>query len=1369
MRKQLRHNSSHAARAKGRRRRIGSVMIMVVALLVMLALVGTAYIATSTTDRTAATHAAANTQADLLMSGLVDRVGSLLSQDNFDNDGFFRPAHSFPSPGSYDPYDAPGRGRNLVPNRDDQDPVDQQLPEPALPPGFREDDWMASRVPEFRTPGFYHPGKGGGSAEIIWPYISGPMGPAYTISQGLTGAVTHYVEFEDPVTGRSFGGPNSGHNNIDRIPFREDVRITTVTHNGIDYPALEGAEGDGPYVAADNDGDGIADGAFTRLADLGQLQGLTWYASSRVIDNAAAININTAWENKASTSYGDGKGRQARFTGNTPPYFPSSTAIWDLLNDADPNLEIERLIRYRVDYESDIYRPLESTTLPNGPIDEVTLRSRSDYQFADRFDLMWMQLGRRLQVPGIMGETSSRRLVYGKRLPEADALSMASGFVVRLRNNASWDDRWDQHLGHTVTERFVLPYTLSFRNSDSKSRHPNDQPYKPSDGMNGPSGVRRWFATNFDYYGTSTNPDLIFDGRGDYSRRPLLTTVNPVADAIRPHYADNNSGVPDSEMLPYFPEYLYDDKKIVPEMQSSELVGYTRNGKVTPWSLAPTRAPLNTAGFPELYRAFWNVMAYDRGATQGSGMHTPFWIGGDKRNLKTSDPEAFYEDYSNIYKIDNHPLRMFRSTLRDNREQVTDVNAPDDQRIRMPGNQVMLLRAALAAVNAMDMRDKNNEVSWEELDLKMYHTKSGKVNYDTGAIPIKVIVYGYEAQPFISEVYANTAIYDPTDTEPDPSKKKSNKRGFVAVELANPHGGTIDLGGWKLLVINRRHDRTPDEMREVGMFSVQELYTFPAGVKVGGFDHLVLHNYKPAPTGQNPPNDEAAQILPKSLGSDLTDAQRTHLVVELGRVIHDSSDADPSKPNGGELVLVRPRPQNMTSAELRELPPADNFDFTGLKMPSKTAAAPDLHVMHYVRKFGAGNDAFHVVYPGRYRGNRTGAGTELRQEGAKVIDYNPLADPPKLEPDPLPSGPSFGNPNTNATFTHPFANPITLGNPKWFGTSANKFPFGRFATVTDVYRVPFIGAYTVRPLSGNQTEYHDNGDKERTFEMNGVSMDASFADDTDTASDNDKYEVVGRFWPIGNFANLTNPLPGDLDIQDDKKKHHAQHDYEHHRTERARLDGPPPGGNPLPVDIRYLWARDVLDYFTVLAPHDDYAPFGRQTPIRPVLNSDTEAAQKHGQAFVPPVTEGLININTAPLPVLAMLPFTDFYETNAKIADQIIEYREKYGPFAHLGDLLRVPLLVIAASPNSPGPGEDIYEAASRCLARVANMITIRSDSYTAYITLQGWRNPGTANAEMVVQRRAVVVFDRSGVIKSVNANGPRYERGVKSMYMQLD
>ena len=52
-------------------------------------------------------------------------------------------------------------------------------------------------------------------------------------------------------------------------------------------------------------------------------------------------------------------------------------------------------------------------------------------------------------------------------------------------------------------------------------------------------------------------------------------------------------------------------------------------------------------------------------------------------------------------------------------------------------------------------------------------------------------------------------------------------------------------------------------------------------------------------------------------------------------------------------------------------------------------------------------------------------------------------------------------------------------------------------------------------------------------------------------------------------------------------------------------------------------------------------------------------------------------------------------------------------------------------------------------LTRVSNLLTTRSDAYTAYVMVQGWRDAGTPQATLVAQRRLAFIVDRSAVTKT--------------------
>jgi hypothetical protein len=60
------------------------------------------------------------------------------------------------------------------------------------------------------------------------------------------------------------------------------------------------------------------------------------------------------------------------------------------------------------------------------------------------------------------------------------------------------------------------------------------------------------------------------------------------------------------------------------------------------------------------------------------------------------------------------------------------------------------------------------------------------------------------------------------------------------------------------------------------------------------------------------------------------------------------------------------------------------------------------------------------------------------------------------------------------------------------------------------------------------------------------------------------------------------------------------------------------------------------------------------------------------------------------------------------------------------------------------------FEEKANMLGRLSNLITTRSDSFTVYIVVQGWKNAGSTNPleppQLVVQRRSAFIADRSGI-----------------------
>jgi hypothetical protein len=243
---------------------------------------------------------------------------------------------------------------------------------------------------------------------------------------------------------------------------------------------------------------------------------------------------------------------------------------------------------------------------------------------------------------------------------------------------------------------------------------------------------------------------------------------------------------------------------------------------------------------------------------------------------------------------------------------------------------------------------------------------------------------------------------------------------------------------------------------------------------------------------------------------------------------------------------------------------------------------------------------------------------------------------------------------------------------------------------------------------------------------------------------------------------------------------------------------------------------NVSNTITPNPPPSQYMP-GVPTAV-PQSVSNVAAGVFNGEPLNPPgqseeaaTVEGLVNINTAPWRVLAAVPWvppTSMYPNhavdNANIAVSIAYYRDvndgsvsppavhPHGPFKSIFELGSVPIyapiggsdvgapgkplrdflatsvgltppvvttadqgdLTQVYTANSPNPVVGDFKYQYMMINRVSNLVTTRSDSFTAYILLQGWRNAETPGATLAVQRRAAFLIDRSG-ITPINNNSP--------------
>jgi DNA uptake protein ComE-like DNA-binding protein len=138
----------------------------------------------------------------------------------------------------------------------------------------------------------------------------------------------------------------------------------------------------------------------------------------------------------------------------------------------------------------------------------------------------------------------------------------------------------------------------------------------------------------------------------------------------------------------------------------------------------------------------------------------------------------------------------------------------------------------------------------------------------------------------------------------------------------------------------------------------------------------------------------------------------------------------------------------------------------------------------------------------------------------------------------------------------------------------------------------------------------------------------------------------------------------------------------------------------------------------------------------------------HGHALDETRIKGRININTAPAFVIAQLPWMQ-----PQIAQAIVNYRDTTGgAFRSIGELMQVPEMgyyasdpayasVDLAGPPDLTPNDGAvsdFEERDVIFARISNIISVRSDVFSAYILVRiGTDGP---------QKRVLAILDRSQV-----------------------
>jgi hypothetical protein len=1201
---------------RGRRPRRASALILVILLLVLLGLVGTALVATTRQDRVTSYSYMNNGQVDMYLDGVSNIAKSIIVGDLFG------------AGGGNNEFEYRKAGTNYRHSTSHQ---------------WYDGRWLASRVPEWsddiRSNKFEED-------KFNWAQITLPA----------------HIEEEETIGWLPMISPMDPKAGV----YRVNNCATSIEVDGVDYPALRWAKDTTRIpvvIAGDADGDGIADSGLWPLTRQPR-DGVSYYGALRIIDNAAAINVNTAYLRDFDLRRSDHEPNRA--------YFPSNIGIEGVLPRDSAARDFAALNQFRFGNESE----------PNlDPYDD-TGKKHPEFSYLTNAEAIYNNIGARLFNPGYN--------TYPNRYRPFSSLDQAAlGYHFVLPNpDVAPSPIEEQMFGslYRSASNFDQDPSRMFK-SFLRRRNANGVPTESHLEL-----VTRWWSQNFDYDG------------GKFSARPLLVTTNAVSPAIIQAMVDIDGDGLDKEpanpgMLRY---YSRGDWTRGGNYKYGEIVRYNgyhymqarRNGTNMPptgkpesnddWEYQPfspiaSKASLNTATFPELWRNFWAATV--------------------------ADPNG----YGSWSLPSNMNKAMTRSPIRRGAAGA-----------KLDANQIVQLRAAQAAVNVMGMRDPGPNVTSRTITLyESGSSNQSNQKYDVeNKAKFRVNVFSNKPQPFISEVFV--------------------RGDYILIELHNPYPKEIALSGFRFGLVKRQAGSNNFELEDMGEFGELNADVSRA-IPPNGY--LLFESHA---------DDGRPAIMTAALEAK---GESAVLMPELAKV----------KPTGGNrvLILLRPRKSGGTmsvSTKLSDFHNEGTWDKPNLTelVPLDEVRIPRVMSKEGIRYARDARDtiesAWKITYPGfsvllRTKvkdgdGNGDGKGDVDEFEKGVPTDPSDMAfSDPKVEwvewsdrvgDDGKPISSITVGEGQAATYSRTVRLPLV--KPEWPGANeigdagSNLYPFGTFGYAGDVLKVPYVGACTIR----HATAQGDiaNGD-DAALEMNAPTVDLVLADEDYTK---DPLPTTGRFIPPGDSLSWPNNSSPDH------------------------------------------WASDVIEYFTTRSIQDDHTPnvlpdnwgthdsYGNiiryTNKPKPVANS----VPGHANQDEPLVgVEGLVNVNTAPWIVLAQLPLvmTDDgrvdHDKTVYVAKRLaaVNWNGRYCPWSRNGRYetmmeldYAIKMIMEKELRISPPPPDDFERYWANAI-RLSNLVTFRSDSFTVYALVEGWRDANTPKAKRVLQRRAAFIVDRSCVTET--------------------
>lgn len=812
------------------------------------------------------------------------------------------------------------------------------------------------------------------------------------------------------------------------------------------------------------------------------------------------------------------------------------------------------------------------------------------------------------------------------------------------------------------------------------------------------------------------------------SPRAGLVTHNGVSQVIRPKTLDNSGNILSTTAVP---------------------AGMPSYDPTVADARPPVRASANASRFDELYRAFWSVIA-EPPLAGGSGAY------GVPMDTTGTVPQAPF--------------------LAGNMDFFTAAIASDQQ--------AALVRAAIAAVNTMDIRDVDSytrpgggapgvvnrgdtDVTVAQIELPDY--SNGVAGSPTPRPTARV--FGMEAHPLIDEVVLEYS-FDPASG--------ARTLEYVAVELINPYPWEMDITEWRLAFVDRNSGGTITFATNVVLDS-----PIPAADPAAGtFGHLLVTGGTPTtPGAPNGATQNTATITPGDVDPG----------VQAG--------AAPETPTANDIILVRPIRNDMaktsppsTAAEFDDMVPVDGVVLKGFAPTNADPADPAITLERKQYRYArpTGDDDGGTAIEGTavtewdyvYAGPHTpGAGAEGQDNESLIYVGDPLGG--TIEPG---GNGEFGVSNANTTYPNTATpvrfeiGPTLSGRVQAPGATQPTWPYGGFARDGDILAVPFVGSYVLRNTAGDMVELGYP-----SIDLDRIDAETALAD----AQANTTPEGFGRFigaqsgyeWAGDVLDYLTAMHSPGLPIFPLADPRYFDDPADATEAGDPTLEASGTGNNAplLTATPEVLDLRPATGGTGRLFPYDPEIPVASGAGMP--ANAAVPTAGQYTQAFNP--VEGLINLNTATSGVMQLLPLavdgTGAIDTAGGVAgraNSVVGRRDYTGagdpettPLASLfnldltgftgataatrveqGDLtgldaaLATDLATSLDEANYYDAPAD-YEEPLADVTRISNLASLRSDSYTVYIVIQAWENVGNPTARLVRQERVAFTVDRSGIL----------------------